>query len=226
MKKTYFITLILGFCLSLSLFSCKKDDEVESPLISSLSTSKANYESATAGSWVTITEAEYNNLATKLSNVTVSGMPQANFSGWDTFWWSDNHTTSLVGSGVTKVPSGSYIFAFKFTRSDNYTSTNSKVKLSQTSESTGFSDIGGVLPEASGTSSSVHYYVLKENNTATTATNSYVGFSCKSRVLAASIGKVANVGTNWATGDTGTLNGAGNDNEVYFQSLSTTTKQW
>lgn len=29
MKKTHFITLILGFCLSLSLFSCKKDDEAE-----------------------------------------------------------------------------------------------------------------------------------------------------------------------------------------------------
>lgn len=232
MRKLLF-SLSLLLSVSLVFTSCKKEEEepptpapVESKMLASLSTSKTAYQNATAGSWIAITEAEYNKLAADLSNVTVSGMPQASFGiDVNTYWTDETHTTSLAGTGVTKMPAGSYLFAFKFIRYSTFASTGSKVKISQTSETSGFSDLGGVLPTATGTTNSTHYYVIKDNNTATTATNSYVGFFCNGSVIAASLGKVANVGTRWASGDVGTLN-PGNDNEVHYQSLSTTTKQW
>ena len=236
MKKLTSLLSLLLF-VSLVFTSCKKDEEVtptptltpaptETKLLASLSTSKANYQSATAGSWVTITEAEYNKLATDLANVTVSGMPQASFGTGITGEWTNiSHTTVLTGSSVTKVPTGSFLFAFKFVRYTNNTSTGSRVKLSQASETDGFTNLGGVLPDASGTATSTHYYVIKDNNTATTATNAYVGFFCNGSVIAAST-SVANVRINWGQGDVSIVSAAANTNEVHYQSLSTTTKQW
>ena len=41
-----------------------------------LSTSQSTYDDASDGDWITVTEAEYNALATALSSVTRSGMPE------------------------------------------------------------------------------------------------------------------------------------------------------
>lgn len=194
-----------------------------------LSTSQSAYDAASDGDWITVTEAEYNALATGLSAVTRSGMPEASFllSNTSSFWSSNPHVTALAGTSVDKVPSGSYLFAFKFIRYESNTSTGSRVKLSETSETDGFENIGTALPDASGSESSIHYYVLKGNSTATTATNSYVGFFCNSKVIAISIALLPNVSTNWKWGDASTGDGLElNEHEVYYQSLSTTNIGW
>lgn len=190
-----------------------------------LSTSQSTYDNASDGDWITVTGEEYNALATALSSVTKSGMPDADFLvsnatlGWSNF----GHVTSLAGTSVNKVPSGSYLFAFKFIRHESNNSTGSRVKLSETSETDGFENIGTALPDASGSSSSIHYYVLKGNSTATTATDSYVGFYCDANVIASSRALSSNIYTNTKIGDASTGDElVFNEHEVFFQSLSST----
>ena len=190
-----------------------------------LSTSQSAYDAASDGDWITVTEAEYNALATEISSVTRSGMPEDNFliSNTTLGWSNYGHVTSLAGTSVDNVPTGSYLFAFKFIRHESNTSIESRVKLSETNETDGFVNVGTALPDASGNSSSIHYYVLKGNNTATTATNSYVGFYCNANVIASSRALFPNVYTNTKIGETSTGDGlVFNEHEVFFQSLSST----
>jgi hypothetical protein len=194
-----------------------------------LSTSQSTYDAASNGDWITVTEAEYNALATALSAVTRSGMPEDNFliSNTTLGWSNFGHVTSLSGTSVDNVPTGSYLFAFKFIRHESNTSTGSRVKLSETSETDGFENIGTALPDASGSSSSIHYYVLKGNSTATTAANAYVGFYCNANVIASSRRLFPNVSTNTIIGDANTGDGlVFNEHEAYYQSLSTTSIGW
>lgn len=190
-----------------------------------LSASLNDYDQTSDGNWVIITEAEYDALATEISSVTRSGMPENNFlvSNTSLGWSNYGHVTSLAGTSVDKVPTGSYLFAFKFIRHESNTSTGSRVKLSETSETDGFENIGTALPNASGSSSSIHYYVLKGNSSATTAANSYVGFFCNPNVIASSRRLFPDVYTYSKLADINTGDGlVFNEHEVYFQSLSST----
>ena len=190
-----------------------------------LSASLHDYDQTSDGLWVIITEAEYDALATGLSAVTRSGMPENNFlisntsDGWSNF----GHVTSLAGTSVDKVPTGSYLFAFKFIRHESNTSAGSQVKLSETSATDGFVNIGPALPTASGSSSSIHYYVIKGNSSATTAANAHVGFFCKGNVIASSRAFSSDIYTNTTIGDMNSGDGlVFNEHEVYYQSLSST----
>lgn len=190
-----------------------------------LSASLHDYDQTSDGLWVIITEAEYDALATGLSAVTRSGMPENHFliSNTSEVWSRFGHVTSLAGTSVDKVPTGSYLFAFKFIRHESITSAGSQVKLSETSATDGFVNIGPALPTASGSSSSIHYYVIKGNSSATTAANAHVGFFCQGNVIASSRSFSSDIYTNTTIGDMNTGDGlVFNEHEVYYQSLSST----
>lgn len=219
--------LILSlFILSLVVFQSCKDEEVisESPLLSNLTASKAAYQSAADGDWIAITEAEYDALAANLSDLTVSGLSEDKFVVGTNPWNSSANLTVLVGNNVATLPANSLVFAFKYSRYQGNTSTNARVKISETNARSGFSNVGNTLPEASGTASSFHYYVLKGNNSPTTANSAYLGFYSGGQALGCVIQQYSNINTNWGNLETEANNTS--RSEVVYQSLSTTTKQW
>ena len=224
--------LIYTLAITVLLFSsaCKDDeptlsnvDDLQLNISNILTTSKSIYDEANNGDWISITETEYNNLATELSSITRIGIPESSFklNNATTHWSSQPHITALTGASVDKVPVGSLLFAFKFIRNGSFTSTGSRVKLSETSDTQGFENVGNALPDASGTTNSIHYYALKVDGSTTTAENSYVGFFCNGSVIGASISLLPDVATNWKAGDANTGDGLSlNQHEVFYQALS------
>ena len=211
--------------------ACKNDEPAPSKaeqlnisISNSLSTSKSTFQNANKGEWIAITSEEYYALTTDISNVSRSGMPEPNFSLNNvTGYWSGYPTlTALIGSDVNKVRAGSFVFAFKYIRYESNTASGARVKLSETSETDGYENLGDALPDATGDNSSIHYYVLKvEDGTATTSSNSYVGFFCEGKVIGFSLGLLPDVSTNWTWGDISTSGDLDlSQHEVYFQALS------
>jgi len=204
-----------------------------------LSTSKTAYADAADNDWVTITEAEYDNLAAKLNNVNVTGASEAEF---------DSSVQTEVGSGgvftvasvnaVTTVPSGSYIFAFKYeTESHNNTghykntsvTTKAQVKQSSTSNHNGFVNLGGSLSTNVKSNVGTFYFVLKGNTNATTGTG-YMAFTTASNIRA-TYKRIPGTSYHHAGGNENnlgdaTFNGGGSGVRWLHQGLSTSQKQW
>ena len=220
MKNKAFIMMAL---MLISLVACKKETTKKDGILSALSTTKTAYQSATSGSWIEVTSAEYNNLASTLSNITRSGTSEA-----------DYQTVSTTSPGITNVnawtiaqndgntlPTGSYLFAVKI-KTATATNTGAKVKLSNTSVNAGFADVGSVLPpHAAGE----HFFVLKGNATATTST-AYLGLF---KPLGATIvvGPLTGKGNySFETGDVNSLPSNFGGIVFLYQGLSTTNLQW
>lgn len=204
-----------------------------------LSTSKTAYANAAASDWVIITEAEYDNLAVKLNNVNVTGASEAEF---------DSSVQTEVGAGgvftvatintANTVPSGSYIFAFKYeTESHNNTghskntsvTSEAQVKQSSTSNHSGFVNLGNTLPTSIKNNGGTFYFVLKGNANATTA-NGYMAFTKASNVRA-TYKRIPETSYHHASGNENnlgdaTFNGGGTGVKWLHQGLTTTQKQW
>ena len=231
--KNLFYTLITAGILFTT--SCKEDaptptkaDELNTIISDILSTSKNTFDNASKGSWVPITESEYNSLAFEIINVTVSGISEPSFSldNVQGFWSGQKNVSAVTGGDVEQIPSGSFLFAFKYIRYGSTTADGARVKLSETSVANGYKNIGNALPTASGSSNSTHYYALKVKDGPTTAVSSYVGFYSNANVIAFS-NIMNDVGTHtrvWNVNDQIDENtGDGlnyNASEVLFQSLS------
>lgn len=182
-----------------------------------LSTSKQDYIDASVGDWILVTENEYNTLANSLNEVTKVATSDEDY---------DINITNITGAnGWTvsnyngeDVPNGSYVFAFKYDSRSNSV-TDNVVKLSTTSISDGYFDLGGILPEHH---SGENYFVLKGNSIQTENVG-YLGFySSRGVVYKASSTKIRyNNG-----GNTNTLAESPNNYIVEYQGLSTTQKQW
>lgn len=127
-----------------------------------LDDSRTSYESAAPGQWIKVTEAEYNDLANYLYDVTKSGATDAQYNINDPIFYDSAYYTYANNNGAT-IPEEHYVFAFKYICDDNNL-TNTKVKLSTTSVSEGYSNLGGDVPSHD---SGENYFVLKGNNTFT-----------------------------------------------------------
>ncbi len=214
-KSLIFLTIVF-----VTLAGCKKEETDK--LLANLSTSKAAYEAAANGTWIEITSTEYNSLASSLSNVTRSGTNEADYITASTGAFETNPSAwTIAQDDGNTIPTGSLLFAVKINTA-TASSTGAKVKISSTSSSAGFSDVGTALPtHAIGE----HYFLIKGNTTETTATG-YLGYYKPngSTIMRNSIlGKGA---YKFESGDANTLTGTYTDIVFLYQGLSTTTKQW
>lgn len=192
-------------------------------LASILSTSLADYTAAANGDWVVITEVEYNNLATMLNEVSKIGCTDLAYDDSTTI--SNSGTSAWIASNVTtaNIPNNSYVYAFKYYANSVTNSNTSKIKVSSTNISDGYSDLGSVLPTHSGTSTDIHF-VLKGNSTLTST--GYIAFY---KGLNVNMGLKAITGNQsyyWASGDSNSGLSQFNDYKILYQGLSTTQKQW
>lgn len=131
-----------------------------------LNTSRQMYENASTGQWIAVTASEYNDLANYLFDVSKCGATDSQYNRNDQIYYDNTFYTYANDNGATIEPQN-YLFAFKYTcGEDNLT--NTKVKLSSTSVSEGYSNIGGDVPTHN---SGENYFVLKGNSTSTTETS-------------------------------------------------------
>ena len=187
-----------------------------------LSTSSAGYTAAAAGDWITITEEEYDLLATLLNEVSKAGATDQHYEMSTTLFFSGNAT--LVNTTQPSMPTGSLLFAFKYV--PNYgDDSGTKIKLSTTSPTQGYMDVGTVLPSNNQGSSGSLYYLLKGNNSPT----EMAGYLCiYSTEGMKGVHSIAGQETVVKAGDYNDLSdGEFNDGWVFFyQGLSSTQKQW
>jgi hypothetical protein len=181
-----------------------------------LNSSRSSYANGSAGQWIKVTESEYNDLAIYLFEVTKCGATDSHYNRNDPIYYDNSYYTYANDNGATIAPNN-YLFAFKYTCDENNL-TNTKVKLSSTSVSEGYSNIGGDVPMHD---SGVNYFVLKGNNNPTVEMsymavgverfgyfNGTAGFSFKYDSF-----DVNELPYNWP-------------GIALYQGLTTTTKQW
>lgn len=195
-----------------------------------LSESKKGYSNAANGEWILVTEAEYNTLATKLNNVSITGTTEAEFNSSSASYKGvfGEFTTATINTATT-MPTGGYLFAFKYeVDPQNDEVTTAQVKQSSTSNYSGFADIGGELPSHSHGSEKTFYFVLKGNSTATTNTG-YIAFS-KGKDSRTTHKIIGGAQYHYADGNTNNLGPAifmgTNGIRWMNQGLVTTQKQW
>ncbi|WP_417786496.1 hypothetical protein [Tenacibaculum sp.] len=191
-----------------------------------LSTSLTSYNAAANGEWVIITEIEYDNLASNLSSITRAGATESEYSNAVSSAINNLNGAITVSNSTTNlIPANGYLIAFKYKVWNTTNASGVKVKLSNSTNSSGFSDIGSSLPTHSGNFEDV-FFVLKGNNTPVTS-NSYLGFfQSTSTLLLFDDTSTTNGSYYWGASDTSTLNGQNNGKKIFYQGLSTTQMHW
>jgi len=204
--------------LSFVFFSCNDDDPDVVDIESVLSDSQTTFKAADDGDWIEITKAEYEALALELNEVTKVATEESDYLTDDDLIGSNGPTYTLANGNGVDIPANSYVFAFRFySKSSNHTGT--RVKISDTSLTSGYSNLGGVLPMVD---TGDHFFVLKGNNSKVENTG-YLAYLFK-----------GNVGYNdndkrilYTSGDASSLNSDSSNNSTFlYQGLSTTQKQW
>ncbi|MBR9914571.1 MAG: cadherin repeat domain-containing protein [Algicola sp.] len=183
-----------------------------------LTNSKQSYIDAAANDWVLITEDEYHTLATTLKEVSKIATSDAYFDLNETIFGANAPATWAHDNGVI-IPNNSYVFALKYYSFDD-NATGAKVKQSDVSVSDGYSDLGNTLPTHD---SGAHYFVMKGNSSATSATGYLAIYS------PVSIG-FKPFSESMYVGEPGDVNSFDNidlsNSIIMYQGLSTTLKQW
>jgi hypothetical protein len=190
-------------------------DDIASFLI----TSKTAYANANDGDWIEVTETEYNDLASKLNEVSKVGTSDTQYnvtpSNTNTAQWT------VVNDTNSEIPSGGFIFAFKYYINSAIDATGCKIKQSGTIDDN-FSDLGNSLPIHSATEASV-YFVLKGNTTQLT-TQGYISFYKSSGI---NMGIRSSNIENYYFGLNDVNSGFTlEDGYLLYQGLSSTQKQW
>lgn len=131
-----------------------------------LSTSLSTYLSAPKGTYVRVTQAEWNALKT-ITNSGVAGQQEAESLYSTTQDWSDlgisfTATTSATNSAVTKsVPANNYVFGFSFKSGPATTSRRYYLGLGTPRANTGFAAVGNGASQITNTAREVLYFVIK-----------------------------------------------------------------
>lgn len=181
-----------------------------------LSDSRTAYENAEGGDWIAIIESEYNDLANYLSETTKSGATDAHFASTVTI--TNHHGATIANDNGNTLPSGSYLFAFKYySWSNNVVS--SRVKVSEGDSGGPHEHVGNTLPEHN---DEYNYFVLKGADTPLSS-EGYL-----SMYASLSVGQKDIAGTTyrWANGDVDNLDNSAPDAVYLHQGISTTLKQW
>ncbi len=185
-------------------------------IMSSLSTSQADYTAATDGDWVIITEAEYDNLANMLNQITKVATSDAEYDNAIAVGTSTPNFTIANNNGHD-VPNSSYVFAFKFNAQTD-ASANNKVLISTINDITGpYSVLGNTLPAST---TEDQFYVLKGSNNLTTSSG-FLGFYNSNTMGYKSTGECG-----FTSGESLTLGISNSCGLMLYQGLSTTQMQW
>lgn len=183
-----------------------------------LSTSLNAYETAATGEWVQISAGEYNNLSSRIFDVSKTGQFES------TFVISSNISTGGADYTVSNnngllMSEASYLFAFKYYTSGNNTQ-GCKVKLSETSHQNNFEAVGSDLPSHN---SGYNYFVLKGNDSPTNAM-AYLGIYGSNTIGYRFINSASVY--FYESGDAQDLSNTNDARSYLYQGLSTTVKQW
>lgn len=184
-----------------------------------LSTSKAAYLSAANGQWVPITGEEFDDLEDGLLDVSYTGTTEAHWEGMF-MPGASGANYSLANDNGSEMPSGSYVFAFRYIPMSSAISGN-KVMVASGDIMGPYAVLGNDLP-AHGTGGDA-IFVLKGANTAVTGTG-YLGFYFKNTVGYRNLPGTFYYSSGFNTGLAAVWPA---DNIVnMYQGLATTIKQW
>lgn len=187
-----------------------------------LTDSKADYEAANAGDWVPITSNEYLSLFVQISETSKSGTTDELFEAGVSVGVFTAYYDFTIANDAAPIPDDSYVFAFKYWSDENEAQGN-KVKVSSTSLTDGYSDLGGILP-AGGRGE--HNFVLKGGDSPTDGSG-YLGMYSNAG-LSYDVRGFAIGNHYFVEGDQATI--GANFNVVQticlYQGLSTPIKQW
>ncbi|MCB9032289.1 MAG: hypothetical protein H6553_00470 [Chitinophagales bacterium] len=217
-------SLKLNFIAIISLVvlvvSCKKDEEESVDYLrENLSTSVATYDAASNGTWIEITETEYELLANNLNNTTKSGTTETLFDAVEN--QSGFHAFTLSNIGYP-LPSNSYLFAYKYKLISTDTVTGYKIKIAEGRNDTLFTNVT-TLPKHVGAGTKC--FLLK-GASAKTTNMAYIGFY---KPVSVRVGGLWTALTGeeyyYEDGDVSYLPYTF-DGYAFYQGLSSTKKQW
>lgn len=188
-----------------------------------LSNSKQDYIAAQIGDWIEVTEEEYEILANALNEVKRAGFYQ---SGALNVPSTDGIITlaNLNSGSTNSMPGGSLVFGFKYLAvSAQLTDDRHRVKQSSSTNSTGFENVGNLLPSHE-KDNEVACFVLKGCESAITSNEGFLGFQKSS---GATMGIVINDGTYlFSLGEASDFTSEANGSTALYEGLSTIQKQW
>ncbi|MBW1294019.1 hypothetical protein [Aquimarina litoralis] len=228
MKLNSFSCMLIIGCFFFS--SCEEDEmlavDPNDSIAKLLSTSLENYINASNDEWVMITEQEYQNLSIGISNISIVGTSDQNYDTTSDIITTSSSPSTLTNETTTAImPRKSYLFAFKYHAVSAVNQPGCKIKLSDTSNTEGYSDIGNNLPIHSAYNKDV-FFVLKGNNTPTTD----LGYLAFFKPAGLTIGRKTSTNNNtyfFELGDTNEVTEqTSTPLKVLYQGLSTTNKQW
>lgn len=185
-----------------------------------LTTSATAYGNASANDWVKITEAEYDNLMADLNETSRNGLTDSMFTSVSSNAGANNYTVASIGGGVTTIPANSYTIAFKYQSETVNVRSTDQVKVSDGTIQGTYKNVGNTLVSHSG--AEVHYFVIKGNSVKTGNTEGHLGFYSSNTTAYTNFPLVTNY---YVSGNQNTISSTENIN-YYFQSVSTTQKQW
>jgi len=223
---SFFLCLVMLFFIS-----CSSEDDSNAQFIDklelTLSTSKSVYQNANTGDWIPITQAEYDLLMTNLNNVSKIGIDENlypnNSLGISSI--SNNSGSTFSNETAATIPKNSYVFAIRFYVGTGIfaRSKDNKIKISDTSITEEYIDLGNLLPESTPIDREV-FYILK-GNTFETKIIGYLAINMRGP-NGLSIVQDPSYISHRGLDDANTLPFESEGFQVIFQGLSTTEKQW
>ncbi|WP_299433758.1 hypothetical protein [uncultured Aquimarina sp.] len=225
------IRIVLFLILNSLLFSsCDKEEIIaidpNDKVGNLLSTSRENYVNAIDGEWILITKQEYLALASGVQDLNVIGSSNLEYNTTSDIITTTSSPSTLANqTNMAIMPENSYLFAFKYHAVSATNQLGCKVKLSNTSNTEGYFDIGSNLPKHSAINTNV-YFLLKRNSVATIDT----GYIALFKPAGLTIGRKSSIDEYtyfFELGDTDTITEkTSTPLKLLYQGLSTTTKQW
>ncbi len=189
-----------------------------------LTSSKDKYINAEEGQWILITESEYNELASKMIDVSKSGVLESEYNESSNIITTTSSPTTLANETQEGImPENSYLFAFKYYAIAASDQPGLKIKQSSTSNTEGYADLGEPLPRHTANNQEV-FFLLKGNNAPTS------GHLAIFKPAGLTIGRKSTTDNNtyfYGLSDTSSVSDrTSTPLKLLYQGLSTTTKQW
>lgn len=191
-----------------------------------LSTSITAYDNAVENSWVSVTQAEYNNLLTTVSGSAKYGSSESYMLTTPNNQWTGGY---MVGGNPNpaKVPPSNYIIAWSVKTGVSASSAlNSKLKVSA-SQTSGYADYGSALPDIGTIPANTRvFFVLKKPLVVTPASPAFTAvYNVTSGFLGATSG--AGYGPEYFQGsDVSFFNSGSGAFDAYSQVICTGVRQW
>ncbi len=208
-------------------------------IVDSLTTSLATYNAASNGSWIKITQTEYNTMSSNVTGTTKAMSTDAVFNlatGGTLFSPGSNVVAgNAAGANCPAIPASNYVYGMKVRVLNTVNNILVFTNNNTVTQPSSFTQIGSVLP-ATSSGSAINYYVLKgvSSINATTAGTMALHFNGSPQLYAWG-GTISGHGVRYnylSAGASVTSNTIlnstynGTSSAVALQCLTTATKQW